>query len=249
MACNKLFKVLAPGDKVQPRLNVWAGNQTSSWLFDMGAATCTYSRSFLLAFAQHEPRKISMAQSCIASSGDAMNSIGVYEVDLWIKGKKFTHPVNVIKELNGNIIGIDFMHMHNLTYDMNTRQVKFADTYPNTICAVKQMTIPAMTSSVISVKFNVEVQPEKTYIANIHCPRKPKISGMPAIISVDQNNNCKLMVENCAPYDITIERNDLMGLLEVEEEELIPLTDNVITSVCADIHTKLPKIKRNRLSR
>jgi hypothetical protein len=56
-----------------------------------------------------------------------MNSIGVYEVDLWIKGQKFTHPVNVITELNNNIIGINFMHHNKLIYDVNTRQVKSAD--------------------------------------------------------------------------------------------------------------------------
>jgi hypothetical protein len=103
-------------------------------------------------------------------------------VDLWIKGNKFTHLVSVIKELNDNIIGIDFMHLHKLTYDVHTRQVKFADAYPNTICATKQVTVPAMTSIVNSAKFNGEVQPEKTYIANIHCTNNPTISGMPAII-------------------------------------------------------------------
>jgi len=46
-----------------------------------------------------------------------MSSYGVFEVDLFIKGKKFTHPVNVIKELNENIIGIDFIHAHKLTYE------------------------------------------------------------------------------------------------------------------------------------
>jgi hypothetical protein len=56
-----------------------------------------------------------------------MNSLGVYEVDLYIKGQKFTHPVNVINELNDNIIGIDFMHRNKLIYDVNTRQDKFAD--------------------------------------------------------------------------------------------------------------------------
>jgi len=40
-----------------------------------------------------------------------MSSFGVFEVDLFIKGKKFTHPVNVIEELNENIIGID-LYMH-----------------------------------------------------------------------------------------------------------------------------------------
>ena len=71
-----------------------------------------------------------------------MNSLGVYEVDLYIKGQKFTHPVNIINELNDNIIGIDFMHRNKLIYDVNTRQVKFADEKMNTICATKQITIP-----------------------------------------------------------------------------------------------------------
>jgi hypothetical protein len=49
-----------------------------------------------------------------------MSSYKVFEVDLFIKGKKFTHPVNVIQELNENIIGIDFIHANKLTYDVIT---------------------------------------------------------------------------------------------------------------------------------
>ncbi len=56
-------------------------------------------------------------------------------------------------------------------------------------------------------------------------------------------------MENCTPYDITIERNDLMELIEIEKEELIPLNNNIISSVCADIHAKLPKIPKAKLSR
>ncbi len=108
------------------------------------------SKSFNAAFGKQNPRKIANAQSCIAASGDAMNSIGIYEIDLYIKGQKFTHPVNVINELNDNIIGINFMHWNKLIYDVNTRQVKFADKQMNTISTTKQTTIPAMTSSIIS---------------------------------------------------------------------------------------------------
>jgi len=43
-----------------------------------------------------------------------MSSCGVFDVDLWIKGKKFTHLVNVIQELNENISGIDFIYAHRL---------------------------------------------------------------------------------------------------------------------------------------
>jgi len=85
--CKKLYKIFAPGEKIRPRINVRTGNQTTSWLFDTGAAiTCMNSRSFNAAFGMQRPKKISNAQSCVAASGDAMNSIRVYEVDLWIKG-------------------------------------------------------------------------------------------------------------------------------------------------------------------
>jgi hypothetical protein len=72
-------------------------------------------QSFDMAFGHSKPKQISKPQSCIAASGDKMSSYRVFEVDLFIKGKKFTHPVNVIEELNENIISIDFIHAHKLT--------------------------------------------------------------------------------------------------------------------------------------
>jgi hypothetical protein len=138
--------------------------------------------------------------------GDAMNSIGVYEVDLWIKGQNFTHPVIVITELNNNIISIDFMHRNKLIYDVNTRQVKFVDSKINAICAKKQVTILAMTSSIFTAKFNGEKHADKTYVATIHCPGFPTLTGVPSIPPIDENHNCQIIIENCAPYEVTIER-------------------------------------------
>jgi hypothetical protein len=37
--------------------------------------------------------------------------------------------------------------------------------------------------------------------------------------------------------------------METEEEELVPLTDDFISSECQDIHNRFPKVKRKRLSR
>jgi hypothetical protein len=36
--CSKIYDIFAPGEKVRPRVNVRTGNQTTSWLFDTGAA-------------------------------------------------------------------------------------------------------------------------------------------------------------------------------------------------------------------
>jgi hypothetical protein len=146
-----------------------------------------------------------------------MKSIGVYEIDLWIKGQKFTNPVNLITELNNNIAGIDF---YKLIY---TRQVKFADSQMNMIFATRQITIPAMTSSIVTTRFNGETP------------------TLPPIIAQD----CQTLT----PYKVTIERNDLLGLVELENDELFLVTDNTAAKICASIKNKIPKTPRAKLTR
>jgi hypothetical protein len=156
--------------------------------------------------------------------------------------------VNIITELNDNIIEIDFMHPNKLIYYVNTRQLKFADSKMNTICATKQITIPAMTSSIVTTKFNGEAHKDKTYVATIYCPGSPTLTGVASLVSI-KNQNCKVVIENCAPYEVTIERNDIMGLVEIEEDELYPLTDDTTSEICASIKSKIPDNPRANLSR
>ncbi len=238
------------GDKIRPRLAVRAGDKTLSWLFDTGAAvTCMTKQSFDLSFGHCKPKQISKPQSCVAASGDKMSSYGVFNVDLFIKGRKFTNPVNVIEELNKNIIGIDLNHAHKLTYDVITHKVMFAGAGTNSIAALKNTVLPSMTSTVIKAKFKGTRDKKANYVANICAPRTPIVSGMPSIVNIDENNICTIVVENFAPYDVTLERDDILGELETEQDELVPLTDDFISSVCQDIHNHFRKVKRKRFSR
>jgi hypothetical protein len=77
--------------------------------------------SFEMAFREN---KAKLCLCCVAASGDKMSNLGVFEVDLWINGKKYTQPLNMINELN-NIFGLDFVQVHKLKYDVNSRQAKF----------------------------------------------------------------------------------------------------------------------------
>jgi hypothetical protein len=89
--CNELFEIMTPfnWDKIRPRISVRAGNKTFSWLFDTGAAvTCMAPQSFEIAIRHSKPKQLSKSQNCIAASGEKMTSHGVFEVDLWLKGKK-----------------------------------------------------------------------------------------------------------------------------------------------------------------
>ncbi|MFN9909048.1 MAG: hypothetical protein ACK56F_23485, partial [bacterium] len=74
----------------------------------------------------------------------------------------------------------------------------------------------------ITAKYKGKIIPDANLIANIFSPRTPMISGIPAIVSIDKNNNCKIVVDNCAPYDVTSNRGDILGIMDIEKDDLIP---------------------------
>jgi len=127
------------GDRIRPRLTAKVGSQTFSWLFDTGASiTCMTQASFNAAFPHNKPRRVQSSQHCTAASGDKLNSLSIYEIDLIIKGKKVTNPINVMDTLTNNIIGIDFMHKNKLHYDVQSKQVKIAGIERDHTVAIKE---------------------------------------------------------------------------------------------------------------
>jgi hypothetical protein len=204
--CNKICNQMTPfnGDRIRPRVTARAGGKTFSWLFDTGTSvTCMTAASFKAAFPHSTPRTVQNAQHC--TTGNQMNSLGIFEIDLQIKGKTFKHNINVIDQLADNINGIDFMHKHKLRYDVQTRQVKIAGVEIDQIVAIKEQTLPALALTVVTAKYKGKVNKDVTYAASIFAPNNPTVSGMPAIVSIDKNNNYKLVIDNCAPYDVTLE--------------------------------------------
>ncbi len=82
-------------------------------------------------------------------------------------------------------------------------------------------------------------------IATIHAPQHPTISGMPLWITLDGYKTCN----NCAPYNITIPRNEILGVLEFESEQCLPLNEDTVASIIADIEQKFPKVQKKHFSR
>jgi hypothetical protein len=87
----------------------------------------------------------------------------------------------------------------------------FAGAGTNSIAALKNTVLPAMTSTVVKAKFKGTRDDKATYVANVCAPRTPMISGMPSIMNIDENNICSLIVENCAPYDVTLKERTYWG--------------------------------------
>ena len=166
-----------------------------------------------------------------------------------IRGRKFTHHVTVVEDLNDNILGIDFMHQHKLNYDSTSKQITFAHMLTNALYAVKEVTIPALSSMMVTTKYKGLTNENAQPIATIHAPQHPTISGMPAWVSLDPYKNCKIIIDNCAPYDIVLPRNEILGILEFESDECLPLNEDTVASIISNIEQKFPKVNKKQFSR
>ena len=238
------------GNKMRPRINVTTGEKTFNWLFDTGAAiTCMSASSFREAFRTNKPKLIQKGAGCVAANGSKMNSLGVFDLPMTIRGRKFVHPVTVVEDINDNIIGIDFMHANKMNYDATSMQITFAHMLTNALYSVKEITIPALSSMMVNTKYKGAVCETAKPIATVHAPCNPTISGMPAWVTLDKYKNCKMIIDNCAPYDITLARNEILGVLEFEQEECLPLSEQTISSVISDIHQKFPKVPKKFFSK
>jgi hypothetical protein len=115
------------------------------------------------------------------------------------------------------------MHRHKLHYDVQTCQVKISGIDIDQILAIKEQTLPALALTLITAKYKGKKDANVNYFASIFAPQSPVILGMPAIVSIDKNNNCKIILDNCAPYDVVIDRNDILGIMDTETDDLIPI--------------------------
>jgi hypothetical protein len=156
--------------------------------------------------------------------------------------------VKIVKDINDIILGIDFMHQHKLNYDSTSKQITFAHMLTNALNAVKEVTIPALSSMMVTTKYKGLTSETAKPIATIHAPQHPTISGMPPWVTLDNYKNFKLIIDNCAPYDIVQPRNEILGVLEFESEQCLPLNEDTVASIISNIEQKFPKVPKKHFS-
>jgi len=65
-------------------------------------------------------------------------------------------------------------------------------------------------------------------------------------VTIDKNNNSKIIEDNCEWYNVIIDRNDILGIMGTEINELIPLEDTAISAILSDIDKHLPKVPKKK---
>jgi hypothetical protein len=233
----------------ETNINITMGKKTFNWLFDTGVAiTCMNADSFRESFGHYKPRLLKKSAGCIAANGSKMDYMGIYKIEMTIRGRNFVHPVTVFEDLNDNILGIDFMHQDKLNYDATSKQITFAHILTNALYAVKEVTIAALSSMMVTRKYKGLTSETAQPIATIHAPQHPTISGMPTWVTLDNYKNCKLIIDNCAPYDIVLPRNEILVVLEFDAEQCMPLNDDTVASLISNIEEKFPKVQKKHFS-
>jgi hypothetical protein len=80
---------------------------------------------------------------------------------------------------------------------------------------VKKVVIPALSEVMINARTFENFNDAVKYIADICTPRMPMIKRSPAWVSFNENNHCQLMLQNCAPFDVTMESGDMVGIVDM----------------------------------
>jgi len=136
-----------------------------------------------------------------------------------------------------------------MNYDAASKQITFAHMLTNALYSLKETTIPALSTMIINAKFKGTICYSANPVATIYAPTNPTISGIPALVTLDKYKHCILVIDNCAPYDITLARNEVLGVLEFEPGKCIPLNEKTISGLTSNIHGQLPKVPKKKFTR
>jgi hypothetical protein len=58
-----------------------------------------------------------------------------------------------------------------------------------------------------------------------------------------------MIIDNCAPYDIVLARNEVLRVLKFEQEDCIHFTEQTIAAVISGINQKFPKVPKKKFSK
>jgi hypothetical protein len=213
-------------ERSRPRIDILFGANKSSWLFDTGASrTCMPESTFRKMFSTgNRPEPLPKKNSDLElqdAGGNDLGMKGIYLLDMNINGRRVQHEVVVLTNLTDSILGADFMHRHHISYNAYTRSFNWADQHESWTNAVfsanEHITIPALQTKVVKVNtVNDQGQActtETEAIAFIHS-QNPYLTNQPGLVKFNSAGNTFVRIQNCAPFDISIARNEKLGFME-----------------------------------
>jgi hypothetical protein len=228
------------GDKTEeerltqrPYVKVKVNGQIRSFLYDTGASrTCMKISTFNKMFPNGHPRQLrtnAISPDLLDAGGRSLGLCGVFYVPMEILGRKFNHEIRVLKHVTEDIIGIDLIHKQHLFYDPINRDVFFSQDHRNSVMSVmSEVFMPAQTKRIIKVNYHGNPNQNQVHVATIYSNESKLIQGGPALVKIDDKNQCYIEIANCAPYDMYLSRGSIIGMVEEENKERLQKMDGKI---------------------
>ena len=217
----------------RPYVKVKVNGQMRSFLYDTGASrTCMKVSTFNKMFPNGHPRQLrtnSISPDLLDAGGKSLGLCGVFYVPMEILGRKFNHEIRVLKHVTEDIIGIDLIHKQHLFYDPINRDVFFSQDHRNSVISImSEVFMPAQTKKIIKVNYNGQPNRNQAHVATIYSNESKLIQGGPALVKIDDKNQCFIEIANCAPYDMYLSRGSIIGMVEEENADRLQKLDGKV---------------------
>jgi len=183
-----------------------------------------------------------------SASKNVLKLDGRFLMHIEVMGKRVMHPVFVCENLTQPaIMGMDLITKLSLNYNCGNKSFSINENHDTAaaIFVVSAETIPPWTAVPVKVKVqnNGSVSPPSSAygITWIDSVRYPLLSGGPGIINVlSSTTNSMVMVKNCAPTAVTLERGEPIGFCELSTTTPIEVTSESLIAHLERTKTHAP---------
>lgn len=236
----------------RPFLSVFLGNMSLKGLYDTGAdISCLNDRVFRkISPDQRPPRIVENNRSIFrAANGDPLEVRGLYHLKLRMGKSLVEHPFFVVKNLSEDmILGIDFIHQHNLNYNATAKSFRWKGGPSWTeghLKTCKALTIEALGSQFVKMQVRTESgaipAPSQACMVTVVSQDNPFITGGPFLVEPDENGHVQVLVTNCSPIPVDLGRNEFLGMAEnLEDSQLREISASYLNTVAQKMQTKEP---------
>ena len=212
------------------------GQVKTSALYDTGADICCMALSTFRAIPlQLRPKKKQVPPVLAKGANNrVLEAIGSYDFELKFKDRSVIQQVTVFRELNsGLILGMDFITDHKLTFLPTRREFRWGDPdewYQGRCKVVQRTKIPPLSVAPVRVQMKTAsgclAGAQQMALGQVGHAENPYLTGGPFLMQANEIGQAVMMIHNCSPTSVELERDELIGWLEnitdCEVEELNP---------------------------
>ena len=223
-------------------------------LYDTGADICCLNeKHFREIPIDKRPVKVDdpKLRQFRSAGGQQLQVKGKYLLPISVGEKSVLHPFYVIKDLSESaILGIDFIQQHSFSYcpEKHSFSWKRSGNWQKGVMKLSSYEIvPPLTSKIVRVQLLAEngCRPalDTKCMVNVCVPNKPVITGGPALVTADGQGHAAVLIQNCSPTEICLERGSFVGLIEnINDSEMRELNPKYINAVAEQAHKLKPKV-------